>query len=165
MDSGDTGTEEVAKKRFDPLLPCSSSRSRSLRGSRAAEEAALSVSSPLTFFWYPARVRKLVSWLQRKHGWELGGSTLSQERSLARGRASASESFSKEEQLRQPRLEVDCGPLTSLLYPVKTDGGLTGCARPRGSARTSRYVCRSSWALSAPNKFSERAAKTAVRRE
>lgn len=30
MDSGDTGTEEVAKKRFDQLLPCSSSPHTSL---------------------------------------------------------------------------------------------------------------------------------------
>jgi len=42
------------------------------------------------------------------------------------------------------------------------EAGVTGCARPRGSARTSRYVCRSSWAVLAPNKFSERAAKTAA---
>lgn len=60
-----------------------------------------------------------------------------------------------------PKLEVDCGPLASFL-PLLREARVTGCARPRGSARTSRYVCRSSWAVLAPNKFSERAAKTAA---
>lgn len=46
--------------------------------------------------------------------------------------------------------EADCGPPRS------------ECARPRGSARTSKYVAEVGGRCLAPNKFSERAAKTAA---
>lgn len=64
------------------------------------------------------------------NGQELGGSTLSKERTCTQVCGS----------IRSSRW-IAVHLLASFARRI------TGCARPRGSARTSRYVCRSSWAL------------------
>jgi len=80
MDSGDTGTEEVAKKRFDPLLPCSSSPRTPLNTGVKRRKKRLSRSPRLL----PASGPCAQACGSGDNGWELGGSTLSQERSLVR---------------------------------------------------------------------------------
>lgn len=82
MDSGDTGTEEVAKKRFNQLLPCSSSCSSPF-GGHERRKKRLS-RSPRLLLALGAYAQACVS---GDHGQELGGSTLSKERLLVRGDA------------------------------------------------------------------------------
>jgi len=110
-DSGDTGTEEVAKKRFDPLLPCSSSPHTPLNTGVKRRKKRLSRSPRLLLASGPY-AQACVS---GDNGWELGGSTLSKGRSLVR------------ETPRKwwvgPKLEVDCGPLSASFFGLARKEG------------------------------------------
>jgi len=70
-DSGDTGTEEVAKKRFNPLLPCSSSPRTPLNTGVKRRKKRLSRSPRLLPASPYAQACE-----SGDNGWELGGSTL-----------------------------------------------------------------------------------------
>jgi len=104
MDSGDTGIEEVAKKRFDQLLPCSSSPHTLAYAGVKRRKKRLSRSPRLLLALGP-HAQACVS---GDNGQELGGSILLKGRSLERGNMHASVWV-------VPKLEVDCGPLASFL--------------------------------------------------
>jgi hypothetical protein len=111
MDSGDTGTEEVAKKRFDQLLPCSSSPHTPLNTGVKRRKKRLSRSPRLLLASGPYAQACESEDNER----ELGGSTLSQGRSLVR------------ETPRKwwvgPKLEVDCGPLAASFFGLARKEG------------------------------------------
>jgi len=139
MDAGDTGTEEAAKERSDQSPPCGDSPHHfASRGERRKERLAR--SPRLSFVGRSARDPRAQA---------RGRATrkLTPRRGARRARSVVRK--------RHVRLEpeADCGPPRS------------ECARPRGSARTSRLIAEVGGRCLAPNKFSARAAKTAVRRE
>lgn len=117
------------------------------RGTRAAEGATDSVSSPLALPILPVSQEAVVAGPRvraRRPG------SLARENARKRGSGEA-------------RVGLRSGP--EPLQACSREHGGPECARPRGSARTSRFVAEVRGRCPAPNKFSERAAKTAVRRE
>jgi len=133
-DSGDTGIEEVAKKRFNQLLPCSSSPHTPLNTGLKRRKKRLSRSPRLLL----ASGANAQAWVSGENEQELGGTALSSREIFRKG------DLSKEGTYTQV-----CGSFRSwrwiavhLLASFAPLGNLrsriTGCARPRGSARTSR---------------------------
>jgi hypothetical protein len=70
-DSGDTGTEEIAKKRFNQLLPCSNSLSCPSGGMMGGRSGSLGLLASCSLSVLSGV--KASGGSQGDHGWELGG--------------------------------------------------------------------------------------------
>jgi len=149
MDSGDTGTEEVAKKRPNQLPPCGDSLFHPLGGEVSGRSGSLGLLASRSL----SKICRCKKPADPRGDQRVGARRIR----FSRKRKTCAQACG-----RNPKLEMDCGPSAASSALLTKGNWVTGCARPRGSARTSRLRCRNSWAVLAPNKFSERAAKTAA---